>query len=261
LANINWFGFVEITDAEGTKFEETSSREGVADNPSYNELVSFAAQAVVAAAQRVASVRGRKLTAGQKGYKAADDKPSEETLTRVANDLEVIAKKLRKASDQTAVRSAAKKVLNAGKALLEENSTLRVLSSLGLTIALFAHEVRHRISNLRHLAGKEMDRDMTAGDQKKLLSEVESGLKVLQAYTAYFDKTISQNVRREIEEQDLTDILFTFIDEFRDVVERRGVKFVDDDIDEGLVTISMGKSRTLPSAICDLSSVARFWAL
>lgn len=242
LANIHWFGFVEITDAEGTKFEETSSREGVADNPSYNELVSFAAQAVVAAAQRVASVRGRKLTAGQKGYKAADDRPSEETLTRVANDLEVIAKKLRKASDQTAVRSAAKKVLNAGKALLEENSTLRVLSSLGLTIALFAHEVRHRISNLRHLAGKEMDRDMTAGDQKRLLSEVESGLKVLQAYTAYFDKTISQNIRREIEEQDLTDILFTFIDEFKAVVERRGVKFVDDDIDEGLLTKPMHSS-------------------
>lgn len=241
LGNTNWFGFVEITDAEGTKFEETSSREGIANNPSYDELVSFASQALVAAAQRVASVRGRKLTAGQKDYRAADTRPSEETLTRIADDLEAIAKRLRKVSDQKAIRSAAEKVLNAGKALLEENSTLRVLSSLGLTIAIFAHEVRHRIFNLQQLTGQKSDAGMTPDEQKKLLLEVESGLKVLQAYTAYFDKTISQNVRREIEEQDLTDLLFTFIDEFRAVVERRGVKFVDE-IEEGLLTIRMHSS-------------------
>ena len=85
ITNINWFGFVEITDAEGTKFEETSSREGVANNPSYDELVSFTSQALVAAAQRVASTRGRKLTAGQKDYKAADIRPFEQTLTRIAD--------------------------------------------------------------------------------------------------------------------------------------------------------------------------------
>ena len=243
LANINWFGFVEITDAEGTKFEETSSREGIANNPSYDELVFFASQALVAAAQRVASARGRKLTAGQKDYKAADDRPSEQTLTKIADDLEAIAKRLRKASDQTAVRTAAKKVLKAGRALLEENSTLRVLSSLGLTIAVFAHEVRHRIFNLRQLTGQKLHGSMTADGQRKLISEVESGLKVLQAYTAYFDKTISQNVRREIEDQDLTEILFTFIDEFRAVIERRGVQFVGEaEIEEGLLTIPMHSS-------------------
>lgn len=242
ITNKNWFGFVEITDPEGTKFEETSSREGVADNPAYNELVLFASQVVVAAAQRVASIRGRKLTAGQKDYTSVERRPSEETLTRVSEDLEAIAKKLRNTAHQTAIRKAAKKVLNAGQALLEENSTLRVLSSLGLTIAVFAHEVRHRIFNLRQLTAKDVDRSMSADDQKKLLAEVESGLKVLQAYTAYFDKTISQNVRREIEEQDLTDIIFTFVDEFRAVVERRGVKFVDEDIEEGLTTIPMHSS-------------------
>lgn len=239
LSNINWFGFVEITDPEGATFEETSSREGIANNSAYNELTRFASQALIEAAQRVASARKRKLTAGQKRVTA----PSEQSLIRIANELEAIAKRIRHASQRAAIRSAAKDVIDVGKALLEENSTLRVLSSLGLTIAIFAHEVRHQIFSLRQLAGQGTDQSLSDAEQRRMIVEMESRLKVLQAYTAYFDKTISMSIRREIEEQPLTTILFEFIDQFKPVVERSGAEFVgEDDIDEGLLTTAMHSS-------------------
>ena len=239
LSNINWFGFVEITDPEGTTFEETSSREGIANNDAYNELTRFASQALIEAAQRVASARKRKLTAGQKRFTA----PSEQSLVRIADDLEAIAKRIRQAAQKAAIRSVAKEVLDVGKALLEENSTLRVLSSLGLTIAIFAHEVRHQIFSLRQLAGQGADQALSDAEQRKMIGELESRLKVLQAYTAYFDKTISASIRREIEEQPLTKILFDFIDQFEPVIKRGGAEFVgEDDIDEGLLTRPMHSS-------------------
>ena len=239
LSNINWFGFIEITDPEGATFEETSSREGIANNPAYHELTWFASQALIEVAQRVASARKRKLTAGQKRATVA----SEQSLIRIADDLEAIAKRVRHASQRAAIRSAAQDVVDVGKALLEENSTLRVLSSLGLTIAIFAHEVRHQIFSLRQLAGQGVGQPLSGVEQQDMLGELESRLKVLQAYTAYFDKTISASIRREVEEQPLTKILFDFIDQFKPVIERDGAEFMgEDDIDEALLTIPMHSS-------------------
>ncbi|MEK6304583.1 MAG: ATP-binding protein [Acidobacteriota bacterium] len=243
LSNINWFGFVEITDPTGTTFEETSSREGVANNPAFHELTSFASRALIEAAQRVASARKKKLTASQKEHQGGESAPSEQSLKSIADELEAIAKRLRNVSEQTAVRKVAKKVLDVGKALLEENGTLRVLSSLGLTIAIFAHEVRHQIFSLRQATGHGSDRSLTQAEQKNLLSDFDSRLKVLHSYIAYFDKTISASISREVEPQPLTKILFGFIDQFKTVVERRGTRFVgEDQIEEALMTKPMHSS-------------------
>ena len=42
IGNNNFFGFAEIDDVEGTKFEETSSREGLLENTAFAELQDFA---------------------------------------------------------------------------------------------------------------------------------------------------------------------------------------------------------------------------
>src|SRR6185369_582088 len=114
----------------------TSSREGIAYNPAYLELRSFVSRALIEAAQRVASARKRKLTAGQKESQNAEGLAFEQGFKEIAEDLETIAKSLRNESDQNTIRHVATKALEVGKLLLEENSTLRVLSSLGLTIAI-----------------------------------------------------------------------------------------------------------------------------
>ncbi|WP_435523238.1 hypothetical protein [Chryseobacterium indoltheticum] len=47
--NINFFGFVEITDESGLTFDETSSREGLFNNEAFEELVDFVQRSIISA--------------------------------------------------------------------------------------------------------------------------------------------------------------------------------------------------------------------
>lgn len=67
--NINFFGFVEVTDESGITFDETSSREGLFENDAFEELVSFVSRSIISVVQKVALLRGRKATTGQKNFK------------------------------------------------------------------------------------------------------------------------------------------------------------------------------------------------
>jgi len=253
VSNLNWFGFVEVTDPNGAEFEETSSREGIADNEAYRELVAFAHAALVAAALRIASVRERKLTASQKGFRSQVARSPSEVLTQVASDLERAAEEMEASSPDTGggglttsaavVRDAAQHVRDAGEALIHENAMLRVLAGLGLTIGMFTHEVRHHLFNLRNLLKEWSDKYGSHPAVKDILPTLESQLDLLRSYAAYFDVAISANVRRELEPQDLTKTLYDFIREFERAVQRDGTKFVgDDEIDEDLVTLDMHPS-------------------
>lgn len=252
LANTNWFGFVEVRDPEGNQFEETSSREGLANNAAYQELVTFASSSLVAAAQRIASARERKLTAGQRGFRSKRVRSPSELLTRVASDLEKAADDLEKIGGTqggsafgaaATVRGAAQDVRSAREELIHENAMLRVLSSLGLTIGVFTHEVRHQLFHLRTLLREWLDKYRSNPVLKEILPTLDSQLDLLQSYAGYFDVAISANVRRELEPQDLTQILFDFIKQFQRAVERSGATLMDDDhIDEELITRPMHPS-------------------
>lgn len=77
--NINFFGQVSLSRAENPNFEETSSREGLIENDAFEELRTIVRDLLEWAVLRVAAVRGRKQTAGQKGFvsTARPRKPSE----------------------------------------------------------------------------------------------------------------------------------------------------------------------------------------
>jgi signal transduction histidine kinase len=246
IANVNWFGFVQLTDPAGKQFEETSSREGLANNSSYRELVSFVGGALVATALRVANAREKKQTAGQKDFKSQRARNSGDLLDQAATKLEKTAEGLQKSggidsaqatASAEAVRTAVDDMRKAKEALLEENAMLRVLSSLGLTIGIFTHEIRHQLFNLKALLSDWADGNKA--HPPKLLPTLESKLGILQSYAAYFDAAVSANVRRELEAQDLSKHLFDFIDQFRPVLERSGCGFCEDDIEEDLRTVPM----------------------
>ena len=66
--NINFFGQVNLGREENPLFEETSSREGLIENEAFEELRTFIRAALEFGFLRVAAVRGRKQTAGQKDF-------------------------------------------------------------------------------------------------------------------------------------------------------------------------------------------------
>jgi len=253
IANPNWFGFVEVSDPDGDKFEETSSREGVENNSAYQELVAFARSALIAAAQRVASVRERKQTASQKGFRSKLAKSPSELLEQVANELEEAANELEQSprptlanglsSPSAAVRDAAQHVRAVGQEIIHENAMLRVLAGLGLTIGMFTHEVLTQLLHLRSLIEDWLNIYGHNSAVKKILPLLESKLELLRSYAGYFDEAISANVRRDLEEQDVTKTLFDFVEQFERAAERNGTKFVERaEIDEDLMTLPMHPS-------------------
>lgn len=252
IGNQNWFGYVEVFDPEG-KFEEVSSREGLTKNDQFNELVEFASNVLTKAAMRLAPLRDVKATAGQKGFQSKRVRRSSATipadLARAADVVDESAK----AADREGRREEAQKLRSTSRVLrragtdteeiLQEEAMLRILSSLGLAIGIFTHEVR-----LRLIESAVILRDAIDGAEKHnsvvdQLKELNKAFTVLRKYTAYFDKGISQSVTRELEPIDLDWEIHDFIRGFKPIADRDGIKFVDPDIElRGKKTIPMHKS-------------------
>lgn len=248
IGNTNWFGFVEIFDPEGKYFEETSSREGLTKNVFYDELVAFVSGSLKAAALRIAAVRGKKQKASQKGYGKKRTTSTSVALEEAANDLEKAAQELQKKRQEGAaqgLRGVAQYLRTAAvesEDLIQELAMLRVFASLGLTIGIFTHEVRTRLTALRCDVEALFDKKGTKEDLQDGLLSIDTHLKMLQSYSSYFDSTISASVQRELQPQELGEIVHTFVREFGPVVKRKGIVFEKIEIDEDLYTRPMHRS-------------------
>jgi len=224
--NRNFFGFVELEDLNND-FEETSSREGLIENDRLNELTNFVYRSLTTAVMKVQELRGRKVTASQKGYK----KETENSSEKVDNAIEQIEELFKKtgienennieATEPTeTVDRANELIADLKKArevekiqtqeLIDENNMLRVLAVLGLVIGEFVHEVQ------RFLPGFDADIRFLKNavkDYKEVYERaelLETNVKSFSTYTSYFDKTISRNVHRELESIELRDVVRNF---------------------------------------------------
>ncbi|WP_291100538.1 MULTISPECIES: ATP-binding protein [unclassified Empedobacter] len=224
--NRNFFGFVELEDLNND-FEETSSREGLIENDRLNELTNFVYRSLTTAVMKVQELRGRKVTASQKGYK----KETENSSEKVDNAIEQIEELFKKtgienennieATEPTeTVDRANELIADLKKArevekiqtqeLIDENNMLRVLAGLGLVIGEFVHEVQ------RFLPGFDADIRFLKNavkDYKEVYERaelLETNVKSFSTYTSYFDKTISRNVHRELESIELRDVVRNF---------------------------------------------------
>lgn len=224
--NRNFFGFVELVD-KSDNFEETSSREGLIENEYLNELVSFVYRSLTSAVMKVQAIRGRKVTASQKGYKKEKDNPSEkvdnaineikELITPSANtnkigqnssDHEDQKKKAEDIFEK--IKQAREEEKAKNQELIDELNMLRILAGLGLVIGEFVHEIQ------RFLPGFDADISFLKNAVKdyqdiyKRTELLEINVKSFSAYISYFDKTISRNVHRELEPIELRDVVRNF---------------------------------------------------
>ncbi|RZK28775.1 MAG: hypothetical protein EOO61_21585 [Hymenobacter sp.] len=81
--NNSFLGFVELVDAEGNQFDETSGRERLVENPAFAELSDFTQRALIGGVLRIASERGRKGSTREK--RTASQKPTD-TIKNAAQD-------------------------------------------------------------------------------------------------------------------------------------------------------------------------------
>lgn len=232
-SNMNFFGFVELKDREN-KFKETSSREGLLENEGLIELRNFVYRTIITAIIKVAEVRNVKIVSGQKEYDGIYESV-EVRIKNIAFTLEELDKELEKETGNIEVRKRRKKKIDQVKKeiaelqkaqeeekeqVLKERSMLRVLSSVGLTIGLFLHEVKDYILNMDNNVSfliEQLNNDQVVLNRLTLL---QSNIESFNTYTSYFDAVISQNVTRNIKPIDLK----TTINSFWNTIENDLVK-------------------------------------
>jgi signal transduction histidine kinase len=224
--NICFFGFVEIEDKEGYKFEETSSREGLIKNPALDELINFVYRSIISAVVKVSDIRGRKSTASQKGYKKQEETASEKVdstiskLKRILEDEEYSdadgeSSNSNKSKEEfkeafREFEQARDEEKKEKEILINENNMLRILAGLGLVIGEFVHEIK------RFLPGFNADisflKNAVKGYKESLerVELLDENIKAFTTYTSYFNKAISRNVLRELEPIELRDVVRDF---------------------------------------------------
>lgn len=220
-ANTNFFGFVEVIDRDGAYFQEQSSREGLLENESLDELKEFGYKVLTDVAIKVSHARERKGTAGQKNW---DKKTTKDIIKEVKKEFDEINKddkgninvKLKTINEKLVelVEVEEKETLEReakAKELLKEIQLLRILASLGLTIGEFVHEVNHYEPAFKYDAEflTNLIKDI---EGKKAGIRLQKNLEAFTVYTSFFKDAISKNVNRELEPIELREPVSNFIE-------------------------------------------------
>jgi signal transduction histidine kinase len=251
--NNSFFGFVEVTNESGL-LEETSSREGLQENAAFEELTNFLYRSLVSGVLEVARVRGTKQTASQKTWEKKKPKPNE-VIKDVANQITEAADVLAadKGSNKQVInklRDFAYTIIEAAKEqheeeakLIEELAMVRVLASLGLSIGEFTHEIRHYLGTLEaktKVLTKEVSARTSLG---KKIEQLHNNIHRLRIYASYYDRTISDNVIRDLMPQDLAKTLTQFQEVIRPDINRNSITVEELEIDGlDLFTVPMHPS-------------------
>lgn len=239
--NINFFGFVELTDSSGLLFDETSSREGLLENDAYHELVDFVQRSIISAVTKVAELRQRKGATSQKNWVKKEKTSSEKVDDAISKIKEAFSENGDEQGDNKSVSSnQSKQKFNEAfsellegreeekqekETLINEVNMLRVLAGLGLVIGEFVHEVK------RFLPAFDADivfiKDVVKKFSEALMraERLDTNLKSFTAYTAYFDKAISQNILRELKPIDLRDVVNDFEIVIQNDIQRSQITF------------------------------------
>ncbi len=212
--NANFFGFVEITDTDDKKFIEVSSREGFIENEPFQELQDFIYKSLIAGARRVWSARKPKGKEESTKYNSATLKNSKEFSEKVSNLKE--SAKFQNEQEEEHFEQQTEDIISDFETLkdehdksIEEINMLRVLAALGLTIGEFTHEIRQPIEGLNANVDI-LNKIISDTKSRNALDRIKSIVDTFKNYTYFFDKSISQNVSRELKKLDIRNVITDF---------------------------------------------------
>jgi signal transduction histidine kinase len=200
--NQNFLGFIEVQDRTGERFQETASREGLLRTPAVEQLEVFGAETLRDAVRLV------NASAAKKVRDLAGDIPSGKRVTDRLRGAEKTVAAVRTARGKqktelldklvTDLRQARLDVNRIEKRYIHELGMLRVLATLGITVAEFVHEMRNTIVFLlSNITG--LGKHAKTASAKEDFEDLQTNLKRLRAYTDYFHQAIVDNEKRELE--------------------------------------------------------------
>lgn len=271
-SNTNFFGQVYLYDEHNINFEETISREGLLENDAFAELKEFTRKSLEWAALRVAAARNRKQTAGQKGFvsELLPLKKPTEIFSELETSIKNIAisthdseeskqKKLEKhiASAKEDARIYEEIVQAEKLNLLEYNEMLRILASLGISIAIFGHEIKGTnavlqasITLLKKKSTK-IDESILREEFSRHIITMESVVDRTLNIGSYIGQIMSHTKSRELETLSLGGAIKDFFEQFSTYLEKQNIQYVLDLPSLNIRTIEMHASE-LDSVLLNL---------
>lgn len=182
--NNNFLGRIYITSTDNPGLEETASREGLIENSAYEELVDFVRQCIYWAIKRVGWARDKKTKANE---------PGKQLKGALAEQISVLLDRIEGADSDKDANEAKRDILSYVRRYEDEvkraqaesiryEAMLRVLASLGLSISVFAHEVRAASSfaddstKLFLKRAREIEEVMADSILKPLIDNIENGV-------------------------------------------------------------------------------------
>jgi len=230
--NANFIGFVEITDLNGDRFEETASREGLIENEAFKQLRDFVYRALVAAVIEIARVRQKKIFATDPPVSKSTPVLSlQEQVDQVSNRVRELGD-IEIGSPNSSISESSFKKLTSELAddmgrikaryseEIEELEMLRVLASLGLTIGEFTHEMRHTLATLIAVVDDFGIDDINKPD----IFQLKEQIMLLRDYMRYFDDAVIDNTHRTLAAHELRDVINKFVQVMRPTLKRQGVE-------------------------------------
>ncbi|WP_269792372.1 sensor histidine kinase [Stenotrophomonas sp. Iso1] len=249
--NPNFVGQVHVSAEKNPGLDETASREGLLEGPHYQMLVKFVHDCLWWAAKRVGSVRERKVFAGQKNHSA---KPSSSLHTRVSQ----IVERIREAKSVADSDAAIEEILSVASDFeakfqeereesLKYEAMLRVLASLGLSIAVFSHEVSASTASLEAAVDNllaiidEVGGTFPAKARLEA-SHVAAGSGRISELGGYLGSLTKQSESRKLRTLVVSTVCETFEHQFKSYAAARGIEIVVCIADEFLRTCPMHRS-------------------
>lgn len=219
LANQNWFGQIAISRDTNPQLRDTASREGLVENAAFRELREVVRQALIWAASQVGTARNRKVTTSEKRQrKSRRDLVStvrREIVQTVRDELPAnVAKRVVpviEAAATAAAGEAAESDVSEERRieeLIDELELLRVLASLGTSIAVFSHEVRSALTTSAAALGALSAKGAAAEQLERAREAVDE----LQDLAGYIETYVGASQRRLREPQPLAAVIDGFMD-------------------------------------------------
>jgi signal transduction histidine kinase len=236
-----FLGFVTLTDPDGTLFEETSSREGLIETAAFREVREIMSSVLEAAVRRIESTRGkgrrrntsRDASSGQRA--ATETEAAAAEIDEAINSPNVagavgVAERERLQSALFRLKEAARATAEVALErddLLKELNLLRILASMGLTIAEFTHDFSH-LAETMELSVRAIKRAAATSTEAldASLARFEGQFRQVRAYTAHFGNMMTSNASRDLQTVDLYAFVRTFKEDMGAMFDRRGFELV-----------------------------------
>jgi signal transduction histidine kinase len=241
ISRKTFLGYVALTDREGILFEETSSREGLIETDAFRELREIMSSILEAAVRRIESARGKGRDRPKKqdpvsGQRAAteveaaaaeiEELVSNVTVTSTLGAAERQQLQLSVARVKEAARATAE-IVRERDDLLKELNMLRILASMGLTIAEFTHDFSH-LAETMELNVRAIKRAAAQSPEalEARLARFEEQFRQVRAYTAHFGNMMTNNASRSLQAIDLYAFARKFREDMNALFARRGMELV-----------------------------------